>query len=97
MEVSGETAEVILAKKPPRKPRPSEIAAKAAKAVKRSKPKTKPKTAKKKVGNGRPLVRTERMDLRLTKQERAKVMARVKKTGNTVTGVIMEAVAKARW
>jgi hypothetical protein len=108
MEVEGKTAEEILKSKAKvERARLKRVADReAAKTgpkrpvVKKAKPKTKPKkpkAAKKKVGNGRPLVRTERMDLRLTKQERAKVMARVKKTGNTVTGVIMEAVTKAKW
>ena len=103
MEVLGqEQLDKPIGVKPPRKPRPSEIAAKLAKAaklkkpaVKKTKPKVKPK-AKKKV-HGPNVIRTERMDLRLTKQEKAKIMARSKKTKKTVTGVVMEAVHKAKW
>ena len=71
----------VVAKKP---------AAKKTKA-KRSKPKTKKKV------HGPNVIPTERMDLRLTKQEKAKIMARSKKTKKTVTGVVMEAVHKAKW
>lgn len=89
-----------VAKKPPRKPRPSEIAAKAAKVAKKKKPaakKTKPKAKPKAKGGNKPLVRTERLDLRLTKQEKAKIMARSRKTKRTVTSVIMEAIHKVKW
>lgn len=105
MEVLGQEQLDKPVIKPPRKPRPSEIAAKKAKAAKKKKPaakktKTKRKPVKKTAkcrGNNKPLVRTERMDLRLTKQEKAKIMARVKKTKGTVTGVIMEAIHKVKW
>ena len=104
MEVLGqEQLDKPIGVKPPRKPRPSEIAAKLAKAAKLKKPaakktkakRSKPKT-KKKV-HGPNVIRTERMDLRLTKQENAKIMARSKNTKKTVTGVVMEAVHKAKW
>ena len=114
MEVLGqEQLDKPIGVKPPRKPRPSEIAAKLAKAAKLKKPaakKTKPKAKKKPVKkakrskpktkkkvHGPNVIRTERMDLRLTKQEKAKIMARSKKTKKTVTGVVMEAVHKAKW
>ena len=95
--------------KAPRKPRPSEIAAKKAKAAKKKKPaakKTKPKAkpkAKRKPAKskrkapGPGVIRTERLDLRLTKQEKAKIMAWSRKTKRTVTSVIMEAVHKVKW
>ena len=108
--VQAEVNKNDAVKKPPRKPRPSEIAAKLAKAAKKTKPKAKPKAkkkivkkakhskpkAKKKV-HGPNVIRTERMDLRLTKQEKASIMARSKKTKKTVTGVVMEAVHQAKW
>ena len=120
------TAPDPVAKKPPRKPRPSEIAAKKAKAAKKKKPATKKtkskakpkakkkpvkkaaksktkakraksaKKAKKKV-HGPGVIRTERLDLRLTKQEKAKIMARSRKTKRTATSVIMEAIHKVKW
>lgn len=99
------------APKPPRKPRPSEIAAKKAKAAAKRKPapkakkktvkakkavKRKPAPKKKKAKNARPLVRTERLELRLTKGERAKLMRHAKAAGRTATGVIVGMIAKLK-
>jgi len=131
------TSDVAAPKKPPRKPRPSEIAAKAAKAAakkKPSKPKAKKPAAKKKTaktkrpevkkksvkkskrkapkktkakvvrkpakktrakkGHSRNVVRTERLDLRLTKKEKAAMHAKAKKMGRTITSIIIELIAK---
>lgn len=94
------TAAGPAVKKPPRKPRPSEIAAKKAKAAKK---KTKPKAKRSKPAKGKKkapgpgVIRTERLDLRLTKQEKAKIMARSRKTKRTVTSVVMEAIHKVKW
>ena len=91
------------AKKPPRKPRPSEIAAKKAReAAKKAaaKPKAKPapkkkaKTAKPKTSAG-PL-RSERLELRLTKAEKAKLRAASKRSGIPVAGVIQGLLAKLK-
>jgi hypothetical protein len=60
--------------------------------VKRSKP-----TKGKRKAPGPGVIRTERLDLRLTKQEKAKIMARSRKTKRTVTSVIMEAIHKVKW
>lgn len=93
-------------KKPPRKPRPSEIAAKKAKkkgAPKRTKQKKKmvrkSKPAKRKPGKSRvrPTVeRCERLELRLTKAEKGKLAARAKKTDGTLTSVITKAIGRFR-
>jgi hypothetical protein len=92
--------------KSPRKPRPSELAAKKAKAAKKKKPpakrsKSKTKRAKPAKGKhkapGPGVIRTERADLRLTKQEKAKIMTRARKMKQTVTAVVMEAIHKVKW
>ena len=106
-------------KKPPRKPRPSELrkkaereAAKAAatakpkkKAAKKpakrkpakkaSKPKTKAKPAKKRGGN-RPLVRTERLDMRLSKAEKAKLSKHAKAKGVPITSFVVTMIARLK-
>lgn len=87
------------AKKAPRKPRPSEIAAK--KSAKRKAPARKAKAAKRKAkparkGNGRPLVRSERLDMRITKEEKRKLEAKAKRLKRTVTSVALEAIMKMR-
>jgi hypothetical protein len=118
-------AETQPVKKPPRKPRPSEIAAKKAKAgakkakakktVKRkasAKPKGKKKPAKKaskvkrpktkarrkpagKTKNGT-AVRTERLDMRITKADKARIHAKAKRLRRTVTSVVLEAIERIR-
>ena len=72
------------------------------KAKKRTKPKktTKRKTAKAKKktvrkSNGA-VVRSERLDMRLTKAEKAKIHNKAKKTRRTVTSLIIEAIEKIR-
>lgn len=104
-------------KKAPRKPRPSEVAAKKAKAAakkKKSAPKRKrpapkkkakakrPKAARKpakraktKRKNNRPLVRVERLDMRITKAEKAWLEKAARKRKLTVTQVVLEVLAKA--
>ena len=81
-------------KKPPRKPRPSELAKKAAKA-KKVKPKTKrakPKAKKKVAEVSRPC----RQELRLTRPEKAKLVAKAKKTRRTITSIFAELIEKMR-
>lgn len=103
-------------KKPPRKPRPSEIAAKKTKAAKKRKPAPKakkkrpvspaaravvPKAAKrrakakkaKKAASGN-IIRTERLDFRLSKKEKAKLFKAAKAQKRTITGVIQILIEK---
>lgn len=105
MNEISEDAPVKL--KEPRKPRPSEIAAKKAKAAKlkaKKKPakkKTKPKVAKRKTkAKARKpaavLSRPARIDLRLTKTEKAKLTAKAKATRRTITSVVAELIEKMR-
>ena len=70
-------------------------------AKKRTKPKktTKRKTAKAKKKTVRKskagaVVRSERLDMRLTKAEKAKIHNKAKKTRRTVTSLIIEAIEK---
>lgn len=68
------------------------------KAAKRPKPKAK-KAAKRKTAKAKPaasVVRSERMDLRLTKAEKAKVLAKAKKTKRTITSLFVEALGKIK-
>jgi hypothetical protein len=62
----------------------------------------KPKKAKamvkrvRKAKASRPVLRSERMDLRLSKAEKAKLMAKAKATRRTVTSVIVELIEKMK-
>jgi len=104
MDVNTEVGTGPLAKAP-RKPRPSELAAKKKKAGK-SKPKTKAKKvtkpAKKKAGKSKPkakpatVARSERLDLRLTKAEKTKVATKAAKLRRTVTSIVLEAIEKIK-
>lgn len=113
MSEISEDAPVKL--KEPRKPRPSEIAAKKAKAAKLkakrpAKKKTKPKRhkkqgpkaqrpAKRKAKARKPaavVARPARIDLRLTKTEKAKLTAKAKATRRTITSVVAELIEKMR-
>jgi hypothetical protein len=84
---------------------------KTKKAKKRAKPKAKKKTkrptkpkakkrravkskSKKAAANGD--ARTERLDMRLTKAQKAKIDAKAKKTKRTVTSLVTEAIDKIR-
>lgn len=97
--------------KVPRKPRPSELAAKAKKAKPKAKKKPakkaakakrpKAKLAKRKPGKAKPkvsagVVRTERLDLRLLPKEKAKLLAKAKTTRRTVTSVVQEMIEKLK-
>lgn len=84
----------------------------AAKAPAKPKPKkkakrpAKPKTKKRKVAKAKKksvrkpkagaAVRSERLDMRLTKAEKAKIYAKAKKTRRTVTSLVIEAIEKIR-
>jgi hypothetical protein len=107
-------SEVIIEKKPPRKPRPSEIAAKLAKEKaklkptvkkakvvkkKAAKPKTKKVVKKKAAKSKKPVsiaARSERLDLRVTKAEKAAIRAKAKKLKRTVTSLAVWAIDKIR-
>jgi len=107
------------AKKPPRKPRPSEMAKKAAKSAaktvrvpppkkvpaKKFKPKAVKKVAKakpaKKAAKAAPkrkpvsgVVRMERLDFRLSKTEKARLVAKARKMQRTITSIVAEAIGK---
>lgn len=94
--------------KKPRKPRPSEIAAKKekkaakkpAKPKKAKKPAPKKKAAKKskrpKVKTMAAVARSERLDMRLTKGEKSKVHAKAQKLRRTVTSIVIEAIEKIK-
>lgn len=73
---------------------------KAAKSkAKKSKPKktAKRKPAKKKTRKGvKPLVRTERIDMRVTKAQKARVYAKAKRLKRTYTSVVLEAIDSVR-
>lgn len=70
-------------------------AVKKAAKVKRPKVKTKRKPGKPKVKPA-PNARSMRLDMRLTKAEKAKVIARAKKLRRTVTSIIIEAIEKIK-
>jgi hypothetical protein len=72
--------------KRPAKPKP--------KAKKRKAVKSKAKKAAVHKTNGD--ARTERLDMRLTKAQKAKINARAKKTKRTVTSLVTEAIDKIR-
>jgi hypothetical protein len=75
------------------KPKPKKKA--KSKAKKRKVVKSKPKkkaTARKLNGIERP----ERLDMRLTKAQKAKINAKAKKTRRTVTSLVIEAIEKIR-
>lgn len=58
-----------------------------------------PKKKKKKVayaGAEKPSARNERLDMRLTKAEKARVVAKAKKLRRTITSVVLEAVEKIK-
>lgn len=76
-------AEVQAASEPPK-----------AKKPKVKKPKTKKKKSKaKKIGV---VVRSERIDMRLTKAEKLRVATKAKKLRRTVTSLVIEAIEKIK-
>jgi hypothetical protein len=100
-EIAAKKAKAAKAKaaksKAKRKPAPKKKAAKS-KAAKSKKP-AKRKAAKskpKRKSNGRPLVRTERLDMRITKEEKRRLEAKAKRLQRTVTSVALEAIMKMR-
>lgn len=104
----GEGSAAPEPKKPPRKPRPSEIAAKKAKAAAKKKAKAKRKPAKKVRKVSKPksktkrkiapakssAVRTERLDMRVRKEDRRLLETVAKKQSRTVTAVAWLAIQR---
>lgn len=76
--------------KRPAKPKAKKIKAKMRKAVKS---KSKKKAAARKLNGD---ARSERLDMRLTKAQKAKIDAKSKKTRRTVTSLVIEAIEKIR-
>lgn len=68
--------------------------AKPKKATK-PRPKVKPKVKKKAAKLGG-VERYERLDMRLSKAEKAKIMAKARKTRRTITSVMLEAIEKLK-
>ncbi len=68
------------------------------KAKKKAKPKAKKKAKTKKKTARKPgaVVRSERLDMRLSKAEKARITAKARKTRRTVTSLVTEAIEKIR-
>jgi hypothetical protein len=105
-EVDRNDGAELGAKKPKKRAKP-----KAKKKAKRpAKPKTKAKAKKRKVVKAKSkkkttqratklnaaIARPERLDMRLTKAQKAKVYAKAKKTRRTITSLVIEAIEKIR-
>jgi hypothetical protein len=95
--------ELVPVPKAPRKPRPSEIAAKLAKTAKpkpkklaKRKPASKKKKTKATKRTTGGVSRPERLDMRLSKAEKAKILAKAKKLRRTVTSIVYEAIEKMK-
>lgn len=87
----------------PAKPKKPKTAAKPKAKKKAAKPKAKKKPAKKTVKKSKPkakpastVVRSERLDMRLSKGEKAKLVAKAKKLRRTVTSIVYEAIEKIK-
>jgi len=95
-EVGKRLAEELPKKSAPKSPSmtPEAIRSRARRAAKQApKPKVKKPKAKK---PARTAARSERLDMRLTKAEKAKIIARAKKTRRTVTSLVIEAIEKIK-
>lgn len=89
-----EHMKMALGEETAHKPKPKKKAKKSA-AKPKAKKTTKRKPAKKTARKAKPtVVRFERLDMRLSKAEKAKVNAKAKKTGRTITAVVLAAIAK---
>ena len=83
---------------------PEAIRSRARREAAKAKPKPAPKPearakkpkAKTKKPRASTVVRSERLDMRLTKAEKAKINAKAKKTRRTVTSLVIEAIEKIR-
>lgn len=99
MDVTGNALDDALeaaAPKAPRKPRPSEIAAKKAKTAKSKKAVKKAVKKSKPAASRGVVMRSERLDMRVTKAEKARVRAKAKKVKRTITSVVLEAIEKIK-
>jgi hypothetical protein len=54
----------------------------------------KPKTIKRKPGNNKPLIRSERLDMKISKKEKALLRAEAKRRDLSVTQVVVHAITK---
>lgn len=72
---------------------PAETPAKPKKPKKEKKPASNKKAVKKPAPN---VERFERLDMRLSKAEKAKITAKAKKLRRTITSVVLEAIEKIR-
>ena len=75
---------------------PIEDTAKPAPPKAKPKAKKKAKTKKKTARKSGAVVRSERLDMRLSKAEKARITAKARKTRRTVTSLITEAIEKIR-
>ncbi len=83
---------------------PDAIRSRARREAAKNKPKVKPKAKSKKKAARKPkpkakaatVARSERLDMRLTKAEKTKIIARAKKTRRTVTSLVIEAIEKIK-
>lgn len=63
-------------------------------APKKAKKRKAAKSKKKKLNGS--IARPERLDMRLTKAEKAKIYAKAKKTRRSITSIVIEAIEKIR-
>lgn len=66
----------------------------AAATPKKAKKRKAAKSKKKKLNGS--IARPERLDMRLTKAEKAKIYAKAKKTRRSITSIVIEAIEKIR-
>ncbi len=62
----------------------------------KAKPKPKAKSKKKTARRSKSVERSERLDMRLTRAEKAKIIAKAKKARRTVTSLVTEAIGKIK-
>jgi hypothetical protein len=87
--LNADIAETLKSKAKIERARLKRVAARgAAKPVKKAKKAAKPKSAA--------CARSERLDMRLTKAEKARVQGKAKKLRRTITSVVLEAVEKIK-
>jgi hypothetical protein len=92
-KVSKPKAAKKAAKPKAKKPAPKKTAKPKAKKPAKRKPAKVVKKAKAKAGV---IVRTERLDMRLSKAEKVKLLAKAKKLRRTVTSIMLEAIEKVK-
>lgn len=84
------------AKKPKAKTKPKTKKKTPAKKKAKAKTKARKPAAKKKAKGGAVPERSERLDMRLTKTEKAKLTAKAKRLRRTITSIVYEAIEKIR-